>query len=66
MSPYSRFSALKERAAANGITAKQFDEVHNGFHETAIMQPWGASEDTKNYMEVLRSCSVLRKLIPGD
>jgi hypothetical protein len=58
---YSR-TALKQRAAAEGITAKQFDEVYQVCHDTASFELWDSSEEAQDYMAELWTRSILCKL----
>jgi hypothetical protein len=58
---YSR-TALKQRAAAKGITAKQFDEVYQVCHDTASFELWDSSEESQDYMAGLWTRSILCKL----
>ena len=63
VAPYSSFFALKVRAAANGITPTQFNEIYQGCHDAASFELCDASEVAKHYMVELWTRSVLCKFI---
>jgi len=54
---------LRQRAAAEGITTKQFEDVYEACHDMASCELWDDSEDAQNYMAELWTRSVLCKLM---
>jgi len=62
MHNFSGLSALRQRAAAEGITDKQLEEVYEVCHDQASFELWDASEEAQEYMAELWTINVLCRL----
>ncbi|KAE9379571.1 hypothetical protein N431DRAFT_500106 [Stipitochalara longipes BDJ] len=59
ISSHSRLSTLRDRAKAEGVMAKQFDEAYQVCHDMASCELWDSSEEAQDYMAEAWTSSVL-------